>query len=153
MLELGHWRRENAVWDLGCILLDPAGTPRSPDHSNPTHSEAHTADVGSAVDAEAHVADVVNHDVGAVPEFDVGDAGSVVSDVVHAATANSVVYAAASCGSAGGELDHCPSRLLSYGCASFGLAAGCMLLLQCVVEMRARAVTACAVCVLFVASS
>lgn len=151
VLELAHWRRGNAAWDLGCILSDRDGTPRSPDYSDPTHSGAHTGDVGTAVGAEAHVADVVKHDVGDVPDFGAVDAGSVVGDVVYVATASSVVYVAASCGSAGGELDRCPSRLLSYGCASFGLAAGCMLLLQCVVEMRA--VTVCAVCVLFVASS
>lgn len=84
----------------------------------------------SAVGAEAHVVGVEGHGVGAVADFGAVDAGSVVGDVVYVATANSVVYAAASCGSAGGEWHQCPSRLLSYGCASFGLAAGCMLLLQ-----------------------
>lgn len=78
----------------------------------------------------------MEHDVDAA-DFGAVDAGSAVGDVVYAATASSVVYVAASYGSAGGELGRCSSRLLSYGCASFGLAASCMLLLQCVVEMRA----------------
>ena len=103
--------------------------------------------MGNAVGAEVHAVDAVVHAVDA--DFGAVDAGSAVGDVVYVATADWVVYAAASCGSAGGELDRCPSRLLSYGCASIGLAAGCMLLLQCVVEMRA--VTACVLCSFVVA--
>lgn len=70
--------------------------------------------MGNAVGAEAHAVDAAVHAEGA--DFDAAaDAESVVGDVVYVvyvvyvATAGWVVYGAASCGSAGGELDRCPS--------------------------------------------
>lgn len=137
VLEPAHWKHEIVVSGPGYIPSDHDGILHSQDCSNPTHFAAHTVDVGNAARLGAgYVADVVEDDddaavdFGAVGEVGAVDAGSAVGDVVYDATANSVVYVAASCGSAGGELDRCPLRWLSYGCASIPLAANCMLLLQ-----------------------
>lgn len=58
----------------------------------------------NAVDAAVH-AEGADFDADADAESVVGD----VVYVVYVATAGWVVYAGASCGSAGGELDRCPS--------------------------------------------